>query len=765
MPQSPECERCAERLRSALGQTKGVGVVEIDTQASTLTFSYDPELIQMEDVEHRAREIGVRIAQELRCETFEVSGFDCVDCARKVEKAVSQQRGVLWASANYATGLLRVEYREDEIGRGDLIRVIQRLGYDARLRALAGQPQQRAPWWARNRAASLAAASGIALVIGWLADREGAPVAARALYLLALASGGYVIGRDALGSLRARVVDINVLMGLAAVGAFALGQWMEGAMVAFLFTLGESLETYSLERTRRSIRNLVGLFPTEALVLREGGELHVPVERVEIGERMVVRTGEKIPLDGTIIAGDSTVDQSPLTGESMPVVRGPGDPVYAGTINGLGVLEVEVTRPSSDTAVSRIISLVEKAQSQRAPVQRFAERFGRVYTPVVVGLALIVAVALPLFGMAWREAIYRALTLLVVSCPCALVISTPVTVVSAISNAARNGVLIKGGAYLQAAGALRAIALDKTGTLTRGRPEVSDVVPLDGRSPDDLLSVAAGVERRVDHPMAAAILRRARQQGVAPVEVSGFEAIPGAGAAADVDGRRVRVGARALFAEGAAGAPLAAEALARLQREGKTAVLVGERDSIWGAIAAADGPREDARETLRQLRAAGMERIVMLTGDHQATAAAIAREVGIEEYQAGLLPDQKLEAVRRLREQYGAVAMVGDGVNDAPALAAATVGIAMGTIGSDQALETADIALMADDLLKIPYSIRLSRRALAVVRQNIVFSLAVVVGLVASTLLGHLPLSGGVIGHEGSALLVILNGMRLLRGR
>jgi Cd2+/Zn2+-exporting ATPase len=767
LPQSPDCERCAGRLREALEQTKGVGVVEVDVDASTLTFSYDPDLVQMEDVEHRAREIGVQIAQQLRCETLAISGFDCVECSRKLEKAVSRQHGVLWAAANYATGLLRVEYRQDEIARGDLIRVIRGLGYDAQLRTGAGEAAARGQWWYRNRIALMAGVSGAALLAGWLLARSGAAeLMSRSCYLVALLAGGYTIARNALGSLRVRIVDINLLMGLAAVGALAIGQWLEAAMVAFLFTLGESLETYTLERTRTSIRSLLGLFPTEALVVREGGELRVPIEQVAVGERIIVRPGEKIPLDGRVVAGDSAVNQSPITGESIPVSKGPGDIAYAGTINGLGVLEIEVTHPAHDTTVSRIIALVEKAQAQRAPVQQFAERFGRIYTPVVVGIAVVVALAPPaLHLLSWHDGIYRALTLLVVSCPCALVVSTPVTVVSALSNAARNGVLIKGGAYLQAAGSLRAIAFDKTGTLTRGRPEVSDVVSLDARSEREILAAAAGVERRSDHPMAAAIVRRAREADAAAPEVERFEAIPGAGAAADVNGQRVLVGAPALFSDTAAGASEAAAVLSAFQAEGKTAVLVGQRDRIWGAVAAADQPRDDARDALDGVRAAGVRHIVMLTGDNEATAGAIAGWLKIDDYRAGLLPEQKLEVVRQLRAEHHTVAMVGDGVNDAPALAAATVGIAMGTIGSDQALETADIALMADDLSKIPYAIRLSRRAVSVVRQNIAFSLAVVGALVVTTLLGHLRLSQGVMGHEGSALLVILNGMRLLRGR
>jgi Cd2+/Zn2+-exporting ATPase len=598
-------------------------------------------------------------------------------------------------------------------------------------------------------------------------------------------------------------LNIEFLMTLAAVGAMAIGAWEEGALVTFLFSLGETLESYTMDRARNAIRSLMALAPDEATVLRpctdcdehsgqrlpdgsvyEDGPCpwcgvhpaRVPVAELAIGDAILVQPGERVPMDGQIVEGTSAVDQAPITGESIPVEKTAGDEVFAGTINGDGALEVRVTRLAADNTLSRIIDMVAVAQSQKAPSQRWVDVFARYYTPAVVVLAIIVATAPPLLfdqpfldpvggGRGW---LYRALSLLIIACPCALVISTPVSIVSAISNAARNGVLIKGGAYLEAAGRLLVVAFDKTGTLTRGKPSVTDVIPWGPRSAHEVLALAAAVESRSEHPLARAVVEAAKPAHPGTASARDFQVLKGRGARAQVDGALVYVGNLTLFADEGASLPPALRAqVEQLEEAGKTTMVLATRDpawDFWGLIAVADTVRPDAREAVAALRRLGIRRTVMLTGDNERTATAIAAQASIDEFRANLLPADKVDAVARLLAEHGQVAMVGDGVNDAPALARATVGIAMGGAGTDQALETADIALMSDDLTRLPFAIRLSRRALRIVRENIGFSLLIKSAFVVLALLGMATLWMAVFADMGASLLVILNGMRLLRG-
>ncbi len=579
----------------------------------------------------------------------------------------------------------------------------------------------------------------------------------------------------------------------------------EGALVVFLFSLGETLEGYTMERARRGIRSLMELAPAEATVLRpctdceehlgrslpdgtayEGGpcpwcdphEERVDVSQVAVGDTVLVRPGERIPVDGVVLRGSSSVDQAPVTGESVPVEKGPGDELFAGTVNGEGALEVEVTRLAADSTISRIIHMVEEAQARKAPSQRWVDRFARYYTPAVVGLAILIAAVPPLlFGQPFLEPptgghgwLYRALALLIIACPCALVISTPVSIVSGISNAARHGVLVKGGAYLEAAGSLRVIALDKTGTLTRGKPAVTDVIPAGDRSTEEVLTLAAGVESRSEHHLAQAIVAAARQRGIHFASAQDFQALTGRGASGLVDGVRVYIGNLTLFADEGVRIPAEIEArIERLEEEGKTTMALATATDghweFWGIIGVADTVRPDAREAIAALKRLSIRRTVMLTGDNERTARAVAAQAGVDEVRANLLPEEKVAAVEGLLAEYGEVAMVGDGVNDAPALARATVGIAMGGAGTDQALETADIVLMADDLSKLPFAIRLSRRTLGVIRQNIGFSLLVKAVFMALAIPGMATLWMAVFADMGASLIVILNGMRLLRVR
>jgi Cd2+/Zn2+-exporting ATPase len=561
-----------------------------------------------------------------------------------------------------------------------------------------------------------------------------------------------------------RSLDINVLMLVAASGAVVLGEWSEAAAVVFMFAVAQALEARTLERARMAVRALMDLTPAEALVRAADGERKVPVDQVPIGSVIVIKPGEKLPLDGEVVAGTSVVNQAPVTGESLPVEKSAGDEVFAGTINGRGALDVLVTRLRRDTTLARIIHLVEQAQTRRAPAQTFVERFARVYTPAVIALAACVAILPPLaLGGEWQTWIYRALVLLVVSCPCALVISTPVSIVAALSSAARKGVLIKGGAHLERAGSIRCIAFDKTGTLTHGTPEVVDVISLNGVPTGAIVALAASIERRSEHPIARAIVHYAESAGLPAAAGLEVAALAGLGAEGHVSGAHVVLGNHRLFEERQLCSPALHERLETLGARGQTAVLVARDGEALGIIAVADRPRAAGRDVVDILRQQGVESIVMLTGDSQGTAMAIAAQLGIDDVRAELMPEDKVKAIDDLRRRYGSVAMVGDGVNDAPALATADVGIVMGAAASDAALETADIALMADELLKIPYALRLSRATMRNIRANLVISLALKAAFVIAAVAGVATLWMAVLADTGASIIVIANALRLLR--
>ncbi len=682
-----------------------------------------------------------------------------MDCAAKFERDVAAIPGVSRVELNFAAAKMTVEGAVD-------LQTLQAKGEAHHIHVRpAKQAAPDLPFWKANPHVIPTAIAAVFAVAGQVAEQLRPGALAVALYALAILIGGWSTGRRGLRSLFTLNFDMNALMTIAVAGAAAIGQWGEGAVVAVLFGVSETLESYTMDRARRSIRSLMEIAPKVARLRRKGAEVEVPVDEVRVGETLLVRPGEKLAMDGVITEGRSTLNQAAITGESMPVEKGPGEEVFAGTLNGHGGLEVRVTKLTEDTTLARVIHLVEEAQAQRAPTQTFVERFARYYTPAVMLLSALVIIVPPLLlGQEWAPWIYQGLSLLVVACPCALVVSTPVSIVSAISNAARNGVLIKGGAHLERAGALKAIAFDKTGTLTRGRPEVTDVEAL---SPDlseaDMLCLAAGVESRSEHPLAQAVRRRAAC-GHAGHAVAGFRALVGRGAAATVDGREIYVGSPRLFTEdlgldlGEAGA-----LVGEWQGQGKTVMLVGGARELFGVIAVADTVRDTSAGTIADLKRAGIGRTVMLTGDNRATAAAIGGAVGVDEVRAELLPEQKVAAVQDLAAEHGAVAMVGDGVNDAPALAAATVGIAMGGAGTDVALETADIALMADDLSKLPFTIRLSQATLRVIKQNIAIALGLKLLAVLAVFPGWLTLWLAILADMGATILVTLNGMRLLR--
>lgn len=611
---------------------------------------------------------------------------------------------------------------------------------------------------------------GGSLLAGWVLGLAGAPrLLEVGFYLLSLLSGGYESARRSLLALLHRTVDVNLLMILAAIGASALGYWREGAVLMVLFSLSNALEGYALKRTRRAIQLLINLRPREARVRRDGEEVLVPVEAVSPGGLVVVRPGDQIPVDGKVESGESWVDQGPITGESLPVQKVPGSEVYAGTLNLQGILEVRVTRPAEDTTLARILKLVESAQSQKARTQHFAEWIGRYYTLAVVAAAITILLVSPLQGRGWEQAFYRAMTLLVVASPCALVLSTPSTILAAIANGARHGILFKGGTHLEALAGVKILAFDKTGTLTLGRPQVSRVIPA-GAEEREVLRLAASAERLSGHPLANALVEEAQRRGLELYEVQAMEEIPGRGIRAVLNGSGdVLVGNRLLLeSEGIAVPEEVAEVVDRLERSGNTVMFVvrggSSNGGMVGVIAASDVVRPGTEEALRRVRSLGIQRLVMLTGDNPSAARAISNRAGVTDVFAGLLPHEKVEILQRLK-QYGPVGMVGDGINDAPALASASVGIAMGGIASDVAMETADVVLMAPTLEQLPCAIALSRTAQRVIRQNITIALAVIAFLITGTLLGWLRLPMAVVGHEGSTVLVILNGLRLLRFR
>ena len=628
-------------------------------------------------------------------------------------------------------------------------------------------PEQPKPW--RNPKVLTSAASGLLLLLGVVLSLAGAPaVISNILYALAIVIGGYYFGREALEELIfEREIGIELLMAIAAVTAALLGQAAEGAMLVFLYSISEALEGYTEEKTRSAVRALMDLAPKTALVRRDGRELEIPAEDLRAGDLFIVKPGQAIASDGRIVDGSSNIDQAPVTGESVPVEKGPGDELFAGSLNGQGALEVQATRDFADNTISRIIHMVEEAQERKGQRQRFIERFGHYYSPAVLLAGIFIALIPPLlFGADWGEWAGRAVVFIVAAAPCALVISIPVTMVATLGTGARQGVLIKGGIYVEELARVRVVALDKTGTITQGRPAVTDVV-LSGdgaHSEETLLALAAGIERRSEHPLAQAINRRAAELDVAPVETEGFQALSGAGAQAQWRGATVAIGRPGYFTQelGLDLGELAGD-VERLRAEGKTVVAVGDDGDVWGLIALRDNIRANAAQAIAGLDRQGIGRTVMLTGDNERTAGVIAREVGLDVYHAGLKPEEKVVKVRELAGQYGHIAMVGDGVNDAQALAEATVGVAMGAAGTDVALETADVALMADDLEKLVYALALSRRSQKIVRQNLVLSIIIITTLALGAISGALGLPAAVLGHELSELLVIGNGLRMLR--
>ena len=697
--------------------------------------------------------------------TMRVSGLDCDADAAKLRRSMAGAPGVRVLDVNASAGKVAVRYDPALTSPQAVRDHLATAGFTPE--AEGGLPTPVKPW--KDPKVVTSVVSGILLLTGWLiALSTGDGPVPLALYVASLLVGGYYFGREAIEEMIfERKVGIEMLMAVAAVVATLMGEAAEGAMLAFLYSISEAAEGYTEAKTRSAVRALMDLAPKRALVRRGSEEVEVPVEELAVGDVFIVRPGEGLATDGVVVIGDSSVNQAPVTGESMLVEKRAGDTVYAGSINGEGALEVRASKAFADNTISRIIEMVEAAQERKGNSQRFIERFGSRYSPAVLGFGIVIALVMPFaFDASWSEALRRATVFIVAAAPCALVISIPITLVAALGTGARNGVLIKGGIFVEQLAKVKVVALDKTGTLTRGEPSVTDVVMLAAATIDEsrLLERAASVERRSQHPLARAIVEHAESRSIAVPDATDFRSLTGAGAVGTVDGVRVHIGSPVLFEkELGVSLSVAAETIAGLQDEGKTVVLVGDERAAWGLIAIRDNLRGNARLAVQQLKDAGIERVAMLTGDNERTARAIAREAGIDEVHFELKPDDKVERVRDLARRYGHVAMVGDGVNDAPALAEATVGIAMGAAGTDVAIETADVALMADDLEKLVYALKLAQRNQRVVRQNLALSVVVILVLVTGALAGAFTLPIAVLGHELSEFVVIGSGLRMLR--
>ncbi|WP_049972280.1 heavy metal translocating P-type ATPase [Haladaptatus cibarius] len=821
-----DCPSCAEKIVNSVSERDGVVTVEPQVMTGTVHIEYLPETVAVNSLVERVQAAGydVEARDDLQTERFDVPTMDCASCAGKIENALDSVAGIQERETLPTTGTVIVTYDSGRTSRPDLVAAIESAGYtvgetepDTTEEDLAEENRARDVWLS-SRALKTWLGGGLLLLglglefllsgldvtlVAFLGREFGT---AELFYFVGAVVSGQEILRNGYYSVRTRSLDIDLLMSLGILGAIiasvAFGEalYLEAGMLAVLFSIAELMEEYAMDRARSSLRELMDLSPTTATVRRDGEETTVPVGELRVGDRVVVRPGDRIPADGTVAEGESAVNQAPITGESVPVDKADGDEVYAGTINEEGYLEVAITAEAEDSTLARIIELVEDAQRDKTDHEQFVDRFASQYTPVVVTLAVLTATVPPLlisgrvsfdivgqslvFVGDWATWFKHGLALLVLACPCALVISTPVSVVSGITSAAKNGVLIKGGRHLESVGTVQAVAFDKTGTLTHGQLTVTDVVPASGESQESVLSAAASLEARSEHPIAEAIVEAADEAGVETDDISAFESLTGKGIRAELDDETYFVGKPALFEElgfsldtvrvmsdgGVAvedsdshDAPaVGSREIEDLQADGKTVILVGTEQRIAGIVAVADEVRPEAKQAVARLHELGAERVVMLTGDNEVTARAVGEMAGVDAVRAELLPADKAETVATLGEEFDGVMMVGDGVNDAPALATATVGVAMGAAGTDTAVESADVALMGDELSKLPYLYTLSKKANGVIRENIWISIGVKALLAIGVPLGLVNVAVAVVvGDMGTSLGVTTNALRL----
>ncbi|HWI63625.1 MAG TPA: heavy metal translocating P-type ATPase [Symbiobacteriaceae bacterium] len=753
--ESPELNEgsCATVVLTVLKGKRGLIEAELDSASQQINLRYDPGLTDDEQVEKVADEVAIRLAEHRRNCPGE-GGAHCATCMVHMNEMLAVN---------------------DHIEQANAERIVLKLGPEVAAAREVTRPM--GPVSAASPATPheeeevrplliSTVLCAVFLASGYLSARLGASAYIYIpLYALSYATGGYfrlIEGFQAL--VKEKNLDINFLMLLGAAGAAVLGKWEEGAMLMFLFTLSATLEAFAVGRTRMAIRKLMALAPEDALVRRSGAELRVPVDQIRAGDTVIVGPGERIAADGEIVKGQSAINEAAITGESIPVEKTAGDKVFAGTVNGHGVIEFTVTKKAGETTLSRIIRVVEEAQAQKAATQRLTDWIDQYYTLIVISVATLAWVIPPLAGWdTWSDSFYRAMMLLVVASPCALVISTPAAILSGIARAARAGILFKGGLHLEQAARIQVVAMDKTGTLTTGRPGVVEVLAEEGVDETAMFRLAAAVESRSEHPLAAAVLRSAKEQGILYPKAEEFTALAGLGARAVVEGKEAYVGAPRLLQHlNIAPSETVRVRLQALYESGLTSMVVVLEGKLLGILGLADTPRAEARTALDHMRKIGVKKVVMLTGDNRRAAENVAAVVGVDEVYAELLPEDKLRLISELEAKYGPVAMVGDGVNDAPALARATIGIAMGGVGSDVAMETADVVLMADELDKIAQAIGLARRARSIVLQNLGFAVAVITTLVVLVLIGGLNLPLAVVGHEGSTILVAFNGLRLL---
>jgi len=713
---------------------------------------------------------------------YKVKGLDCAEEVAILKKELGHREGIIDLDFDVLNARMTVTFDPETISEQQIITSVDATG----LKAVPWQQRENQnadTFWQSHGRMIMTGLSAVFLLAGflthWYVHRDfldvllggfGAehvtPIVSISLYVCAIIAGAWFVAPKALLAAKKLRPDMNLLMVMAISGAMILGEWFEGAMVSLLFALSLLLEHWSVERSRRAIGSLLEMAPKTARFPdpQSGQVREVPVEDIAVGATVMVRPGEKIPLDGIVLSGNSTVNQAPITGESMPVKKNAEDEVYAGTINQDGAIEIKVTKSASDTTLARIIHMVEEAQSRRAPSQQWVDKFAYYYTPAMMAMAAAIAVLPPLFFSAgWSEWIYRALVILVIACPCALVISTPVSIVSALTASARNGVLIKGGVFIEIVGHLKAIAMDKTGTLTFGRPQVQQVIPLDNHTTEQLLSTAAALEANSEHHLAKAILQKAESQNIKVSAAEDFQAIKGKGAEGRIDGHLFWIGNHRLMHERCEDTPDVHNKVLKFEDAGHTVVAIGNDNHVCGIISIADTVRPTARKAVSNIKQAGIELIVMLTGDNSGTAEAIADKIGVDDYKAELLPEDKVMVIESLVNEHVKVAMVGDGINDAPALATATCGIAMGVMGTDAALETADIALMSDELEKIPWLIYKSRNTLKIIKENIAFSLGLKLLFIILALFGLASLWMAIAADTGATLLVVFNGLRLLK--
>ncbi len=716
----------------------------------------------------------------IRRVTYAVRGMDCAEEVEALKGTVGRLPRVERLDFNLLNATMTVT--ADENVTGEMVReAARRAGLDAHPATEAARSVPHDSFWEQRGRMIGCVTAASALAAGFIlhavaaksvlmalasASAGSAPSSALAAYAISIALAGWHVVPKAAAAVINRRPDMNLLMTLAVIGAVAIGEWFEAASVACLFALALLLESWSVGRARHAIRALTALSPVTARYLcpQDGAIMEKPIAEVPIGAIALVYPGERVPLDGTVTEGLTTVNQAPITGESRPAAKAPGADVFAGSINNDGAFRFRVTKPAADTTLARITRMVEEAQSRRAPLEQWVDRFARYYTPLMLAVATAVALLPPLFVGHWTASLYQALVILVIACPCALVISTPVGIVAGLTAAARHGVLIKGGVHLESAARVNAFAFDKTGTLTLGHPDVQQVVPFGDHTSADVIAAAAALESMSDHPMARALRRRASADNVVLPEPLDLRAIPGKGVEGSINGRAFWIGSHRLMHERGAETPTVHAEAERLEDAGHSVIAVGTADHVCGLITVADALREAAVSAISDLRRHGIHRVVMLTGDNEGTALAVARAAGIDDVRAELLPQDKLQAVHGLMQEFRHVAMVGDGVNDAPAMAASTLGIAMGAAGSDTAIETADVALMSDDLTRLPWLVRHARRVMRTIRTNIAFALGLKATVMLLALLGHATLWMAIAADMGASMIVVFWSLRLLRG-